>query len=316
MDFKAQVESLTGLTISGSGTTPTETELSQFLTDGVKDVVNKFLLIMPNEAYKFSQTQECTSTGLPVIGRILGVVRENGSADNLRECTEISPTHRTMSKDSTSLHYRSKVNPGYYTLNSNVFIIPDPNDNGERAYVTHIWYPTVLHGDSAIGTSTTTKQSDDIECTRPTSGDPSQFNKTSHPFVEGDKVLLSNFTQATDLNGISATVKYVDANSFQLYGVLAQPAAETSVGDDLGGTMTTAYNASLGFPDEYEYLVVLYGAIKSVEAKLASYTIDDEDLELVRGYANTLATLKNQYFSSFGVRSEANIGSTDEELNR
>ena len=38
--FQAQVQGLTGLTISSSGTNPTEAQLSEFLKDGVLDVTN------------------------------------------------------------------------------------------------------------------------------------------------------------------------------------------------------------------------------------------------------------------------------------
>ena len=54
MDFEAQVESLTGLTISSSGTTPTQAELTQFLSDGVCDVINKMIDLKPEELHKFS----------------------------------------------------------------------------------------------------------------------------------------------------------------------------------------------------------------------------------------------------------------------
>ena len=37
--FEAQVEALTSLSIAG-GTAPTQTELTQFLTDGAKEVIN------------------------------------------------------------------------------------------------------------------------------------------------------------------------------------------------------------------------------------------------------------------------------------
>ena len=37
--FEAQVEALTGLVISGSSA-PTQTELTQFLTDGAKEILN------------------------------------------------------------------------------------------------------------------------------------------------------------------------------------------------------------------------------------------------------------------------------------
>ena len=37
--FKAQVEALTTVTISSSSTYPTETQLTQFLTDGTREII-------------------------------------------------------------------------------------------------------------------------------------------------------------------------------------------------------------------------------------------------------------------------------------
>ena len=318
MDFKDQVSSLTGLSISGSGTTPTEDELSQFLTDGAKDVINKFIIIMPGEAYKFSTTESLSDdAGLFVKGSILSIVRENNNPEDLRECTPIDPSHRTSSKEKTSLHYRSTSNPGYYKMNGKVFVVPVPTAPNNAASVTHILYPEVLHDESSIGSSTVINTKSGVLISRVVdesteANTKSVFTKTAHGFVEGDLVKITDCSEATDLNGITGTVKYIDSGSFELYGIFAQPIAEAT-----GAVITTVPKIDDSwFPDEYEYLIVLYAAIKSVEAKLASYTVEDEDLELVRGYANTLATLKNQYLSSFGIKAEAKVGGSDEELNR
>ena len=45
--FKDQVEGITSLSV---GTTPTTTELSQFLNDGVIDVTSKWLAVKPGDA--------------------------------------------------------------------------------------------------------------------------------------------------------------------------------------------------------------------------------------------------------------------------
>ena len=49
--YQAQIE---GLTSISTGTTPTTTELTTFLTDGAKDVINKIITIRPDEAFKFA----------------------------------------------------------------------------------------------------------------------------------------------------------------------------------------------------------------------------------------------------------------------
>ena len=54
--FQAQVEGLTGLSI---GTSPTTSELSQFLKDGVVDVINRCIVINPRERESFSKDKVC-----------------------------------------------------------------------------------------------------------------------------------------------------------------------------------------------------------------------------------------------------------------
>ena len=48
LTFEAQVEALTSFSIDGSST-PTQTELSQFLVDGVLDVTFKWLAVKPQD---------------------------------------------------------------------------------------------------------------------------------------------------------------------------------------------------------------------------------------------------------------------------
>jgi hypothetical protein len=53
------------------------------------------------------------------------------------------------------------------------------------------------------------------------------------------------------------------------------------------------------FPNDKVYLVVIYSAIKAIEAKLASYTIDEEDNELVTALQVSLQQLNASYVSGF-----------------
>ena len=55
------------------------------------------------------------------------------------------------------------------------------------------------------------------------------------------------------------------------------------------------------FADDKVHLVVMYASIKAIEAKIGSYTIDDEDIELVQSLQASLATLKDNYERAFAV---------------
>ena len=57
--YQAQIE---GLTSISTGTTPTTAELTTFLTDGAKDLINKLTNIRPDEAFKFA-----TETGVSMV---------------------------------------------------------------------------------------------------------------------------------------------------------------------------------------------------------------------------------------------------------
>ena len=46
---------------------------------------------------------------------------------------------------------------------------------------------------------------------------------------------------------------------------------------------------------------MIFAGIKSLEAKLAEYTIDEEDLELVQALSVNLGNLKQQYDTAFGL---------------
>ena len=145
--FEAQINGLTGLgaTLSSS-TTPTDTELDQFLKDGVIDVTSKHLAIRPQDATLFGrETSISDSQGVSVGGaKIISVMREagaDGSSDGSEAwepCREIPLSMQSRVVDTTSLNYASKYNPAY-TLNSdktiNVYPVPSSNNGFKVFYV-------------------------------------------------------------------------------------------------------------------------------------------------------------------------------------
>ena len=148
MQFGEQVEALTGIAIDGSSD-PTQTELSAFLQDGVKDVVNRMIEARPAELSKFTATTNSTRS-ITKTGKIMSVVREHDSVTILRSCTVISPGDRYDATDTDSLNYRSKTNPGYYELDGSVHTVPAAAQSGDNeVHVTQVSYDAgVVFGDT------------------------------------------------------------------------------------------------------------------------------------------------------------------------
>tara|TARA_R100000808_G_scaffold3391_1_gene12123 strand:- start:6645 stop:7508 length:864 start_codon:yes stop_codon:yes gene_type:complete len=148
-NFRLQVEALTGLGTINDSTVPTLNELTQFLQDGTRDVVNRFSILYPQMVHRFTKTTNSHSH-VTATGRILSAVREHNSSTILRPCALISPQDRYLAKDKSSLKYRSEYNPGYYELEGQIHCVPAPSGTGDNDFiVTQIHYDTeVNHGDS------------------------------------------------------------------------------------------------------------------------------------------------------------------------
>ena len=148
-----RITGLTQLTISSSGTAPTENQVTEFLLEGIKDLTNKVVNIRPEEAFKFAgESEDTNNSGITVLGRILSVVREHNSASILRPCSPISAELRYEATDVSSLHYKSKYNPGFYILNKKVYVVPAPGDTSNNdAKVSQIVYGSADHGSNMGG---------------------------------------------------------------------------------------------------------------------------------------------------------------------
>jgi len=85
------------------------------------------------------------------------------------------------------------------------------------------------------------------------------------------------------------------ANSYKVYYINNVPV------DKAEQALVYSHSDIGFFADDKVYLVVIYASIKAIEAKLSSYTIDDEDIELVQSLQVTLATLKDNYEKAFVI---------------
>ena len=130
--FEARVEGLTGLSIGGS-TSPTTTQLTEYLKDGVIEVTNRIVTLKPSDVDTFSrESAEQTSNGFnPGTNKILSVIRENGTDGQWSPCSKKHISLQYKVTDIESLEYASKYNPVFMmTQNRNVHVYPEPTSGG------------------------------------------------------------------------------------------------------------------------------------------------------------------------------------------
>lgn len=146
--FEAQVEGLTGLSIDGSSA-PTQTELTQFLTDGAKEVIN----LMPPSMLAECATQATLDNGTPTLvnmdgkGAVISVLRNDGTID--QPCRLIPSYKRGRITDSSDMEYATTSDPAYYLYQNILTVYPTPTSSN-NAFVQHVSFPTVAFGDSSI----------------------------------------------------------------------------------------------------------------------------------------------------------------------
>jgi len=144
--FEAQVEGLTSLSIDGSSA-PTQTELTQFLTDGAKEIIN----ILPPNLLDWCAAQQTFTSVMPGseaetmnTGKILRVYRNDGDFD--RVCRRIRADEKGYANDPDEMGYASFTDPVFYTENNKLNALPQ----GGSCKYDEVQYPSVAYGDSAI----------------------------------------------------------------------------------------------------------------------------------------------------------------------
>ena len=142
--FQVQVEGITQLSVSA---TPTTAELTQFLTDGAKEVINilpPHLLALCAKEVTFTPQAVGSegSASLLNTGKVLNVFRGNF------EARQISPKKKHKANLSTSIHYATASDPVFYIQNNKINVLPA----SIACKYNEITYPAVAFGDSAIST--------------------------------------------------------------------------------------------------------------------------------------------------------------------
>ena len=219
-------------TLSGSAGTNT----LDYFNQGLIDATQRLLIVNPSIIPKL-ETETVTedndtansdpnvNNGISIEnqGMLISVARDDkvfntGTSEapaynvGKRIANQINPNDRFIAEDSSSLKRATSYHPKYYVLNGKVFILPELSnrittagqpDIRDEGIVTYIKIPKLVA--SIISTGVSAQHTD-----------PSVFAKTSHPFLTGDVVSLSNFVQMTQINGMTGTVTKIGANSFSI----------------------------------------------------------------------------------------------------
>jgi len=231
--FEAQVEGLTSLSIDGSSA-PTQTELTQFLTDGAKEVINLLpegLLPLCTSSVGFTSGSASTLN----TGKVLHVLRSDG--DISQPCRSIPAIYKGKYSDPDDMNYATVTDPVFYVENNTIDVLPA----GGSCTYSEVQYPSVAYGDSAISVFP-----DEAEYLVPLYASVKALQN-----VLGDKSSNSDITTAltainTEMDETQAVCDKIDADLVLAKAevVLAKAeAAELATQTDNGGDFETAVDA-------------------------------------------------------------------------
>ena len=143
MDFEEQVESLASISIGNSGTVPTQGQLTQYLTDGAKEIINH----LPKHLLPLCSAEQSFTSGTPDTlntGKVLNVFRNDG--DIKQPCRQIDSSYKGRVLDSDDMDYASVTDPVYFIENNTIDVIPV---SGAVTY-SEVQHPVVAYSDSNI----------------------------------------------------------------------------------------------------------------------------------------------------------------------
>tara|TARA_B100000424_G_scaffold43228_1_gene29500 strand:+ start:2286 stop:3419 length:1134 start_codon:yes stop_codon:yes gene_type:complete len=293
--FEEQVEALTSLSLDGSSA-PTQSELSQFLTDGAKEVLNA-LPRMKQSLFTTSNDLDSSSTYLTLGGsEVFSVTRDDGTIN--QPCRAVRAELGGKIRDADDMMAATVTDPAYYITNGILSVVPEPT-NSQNAHVQTLNYPTVAFGDTAI-----TKFPDDAEYLVVLYGAIKSLQNKLSTLIKSDLSLSTPPTLAS-ADFTVPTIANVTIGSFGTAPVYTAPvvAGET---EELTATLThdaTADNTKLDFSDWFEVV--------------GDFIQTDEDVELASSQLQKISIYLNAYsqamqnklniFNDANVEYQANI---------
>ena len=319
--FAQEIEALTGFNAS-SDTAYVDTASSvnyqeittQWLSSGAKELMN--MMSMP--MLELCAIEKSFTAGTPnqiKSTKIFNVTREY----NTRKfpCRRINSKFKDRYNSGNSIHKPTNNDPVYWIENSTIDGLPDTS----TIRYSEVQYPAVEYNYTGISGTTLTS----VDAQPGTEGDDPTytgdlFAYTAHGLSTGDKVIVSNTaldsdsSEVSSMEGLTGRVTKQGANAFNIDGV----------------TWSQDFTCNItkigGFPEDFDYLVTLYGAMKALQflmRKKKDETIGtdnqstDSILALIDTAVDNIATYQLSDTSNFDTTSnEADIVKVKDALDK
>lgn len=299
-------ETSTGASFTFKSTFPDDTRAGVYLAEAYKDVVNKVAASSPDLLSLFGKNIDSgwTNNTYKLENHyIFGVFRKGtvAPANVFKRCRQIPSAQKHSVSDELSIYEATEMDPVYFIEDRQLTVIP-----GAASIIANM---SSTNSSGAAGSLYTFTLNSD-------------HGLTSSNI--GDSVLLSGFTQLTDLNGLTTQLKSLATNAITLEGVISTSTQETSetasfefttagtgqfefLGVGSPDTLSVGYaypnelisNGSVIMPQDFCIYLVLYVAIKLVEVKLSkmnsglSTMIDETNKGMLPNLTGDTATAQN-----------------------
>lgn len=292
--FEVQVEGLTGLSIDGSSA-PTQNEVTQFLTDGAKEVLNA----LPRNKQEMFTTSNSLNGGagttqLTLLGsEVFSVIRGDGTIN--QPCRRISPALSGRASDASDMIAASISDPVYYIENNVLKIIPTPTGSN-LAVVETLAYPTVAFGDSVIA-----KFPDDGEYLVSLYASIKSLQNKISSFIKSDLSISASAPSAPSL----ATLSYVaasnaDASTSAVSAITVSTISKADISGNVPAYSKPATTVNFGSGNNFDTML---GTNEDVE--LASIELQKQS-QLLNSYRIDIDNELNE-FNKENSKYQANV---------
>mgnify|MGYP001462078223 CR=1 FL=1 len=290
--FEAQVEGLTGLSIDGSSA-PTQSELSQFLTDGAKEILNT-LPRSKQALFTTANDLNGSSQSLTLLGsEIFSVTRDDGTIN--QPCRRVPAELNGRIRDSDDMMAATTTDPAYYVTNNILVVVPSPT-NAQNAHVHTLNYPTVAFGDSTIA-----KFPDDAEYLVPIYGAIKSLSNKLSTLIKSDLSISASAPSAPSLATLSySNASNADANATSVSSVTVSTVDKADISGDVPTYSKPSTTVNFGSGNNFDTLL---GTDEDTE--LASVELQKQN-QLLDAHRADIQNELNE-FNKENVRYQANV---------
>ena len=254
--FAQEIEALTGFNAS-SDTAYVDTASSvnyqeittQWLSAGAKELMN----MMPRPMLELCAIEKSFTAGTPnqiKSTKIFNVTREHSTRQY--PCRRINSKFKDRYNSGNSIHKPTVNDPVYWIENSTIDALP----NTSTIRYSEVQYPAVEYNYTGVGSTTLTGVDAQPET--------DYFYSVAHGLSTGNKVIVSN----TALDADSTEVVGMEG----LIGRLTKENVSGNTTDYFsidGVTWSENFTCNItkigGFPEDFDYLITLYGAMKALQ---------------------------------------------------